>query len=285
MTCDPGVDDAIALAVAAGRGHGDVRAVVAGAGNVDAPTAWRNATGLAALFGLDVPVGIGSDVAVGGARVRRHGGGGSHGSDGLAGLSALLPPPADSPTAGASLVGGDVVAIGPLTDVALALRAGQPIDRLVWMGGASVASSGTTPVVRAEFNATADPEAVNVVLGSRTALAVVPLHVTRQVSLTRRDLDLWAAGSAAARLCAALASARHGPAGAVLHDPVALMATLEPGLFAWRPCRLRCALGDGHPRGALLTDPHAGGDAQVAVAVEVPAVRRRIVEAVLALPA
>src|SRR5690606_31987088 len=150
VTCDPGVDDAIALAVAAGRADCDVRAVVAGAGNVDAPTAWRNATGLAALFGLDVPVGLGGAVALdGGSLARgddsrpsgsdlRHAsatgqGRGPHGPDGLAGLSDQLPEMSGPPADGATMVHGPVIALGPLSDVARSRHAGRSLDRVVWM--------------------------------------------------------------------------------------------------------------------------------------------------------
>ncbi|HET9612441.1 MAG TPA: nucleoside hydrolase, partial [Acidimicrobiales bacterium] len=88
VTCDPGVDDAVALAVAAGRDDCDVRAIVASAGNVDAPTAWRNARGLADLLGLDVPVAMGSAATVGGRAISRAGH--AHGADGLAGLAHRL---------------------------------------------------------------------------------------------------------------------------------------------------------------------------------------------------
>ena len=70
----------------------------------------------------------------------------------------------------------------------------------------------------------------------------------------------------------------------VVADPVAVVAALEPDLFAWQHLPLRCSGGDTHPRGTLVPDPHRGGPAHVAVAVDADAVRRRIVDAVLALP-
>lgn len=277
LSCDPGVDDAIALAVVAGRADCDVRAVVAGAGNVDAATAWRNAVGLAALLALDVPVGIGSSLALDGTPIHRAGH--VHGVDGLAGLSPLLPAPAAQATDGGPLLRGAVLATGPLTDVARARRAGQRIERVVWMGGSLPGTATPT----AEFNAGADPVAVNEVFGSVDDVRVVPLDVTAQVRLTAGDLALWEDGPASARLCGALARSRQGDGHAPLHDPVAVVAALEPHLFRWQWRRLRCSVATDPPRGALVVEHGAAGSAgvRVAVAVDAPAVRDRIVRAVL----
>ena len=139
VTCDPGVDDAVALAVAAGCPDLKVTAVVAGAGNVDVATAWRNAAACGRAAGLDVPVTMGSPTTVTGAPIHRERT--SHGADGLAGLAGALPDVApgqgdlvsrgrrgghdghdghdedDDPPAAR----GQALATGPLTDVALAL--------------------------------------------------------------------------------------------------------------------------------------------------------------------
>jgi pyrimidine-specific ribonucleoside hydrolase len=279
LTCDPGVDDAIALAVFAGRRDCELRTVVAGAGNVPAAATWRNASGLVSLLGLDVAVGRGSSRALDGTPIVRHAT--SHGADGLAGLSGSLPaPPDDRPADGIPLIEGNVVATGPLTDVALALRAGQAIGQIVWMGGSLVPGAP-------EFNAGTDPIAVNAVLGAGGAhLTVVPLDVTRQVVFDRAHVARWAGGPPLAGFCARLARLRFGePGRGLLHDPVALVAALEPGLFEWVEVRLRCVEhGDGTP--GTFTSASTGSarppNARLAVAVDVDAVRARILDAVLA---
>lgn len=260
MTCDPGVDDAIALAVLAGHPDGTIEAIVAGAGNVPADVAWRNAAGIAALIGLDVPVDVGSDRAVDGSPIRR--GGDVHGSDGLAGLGHRLPAPQARKDDGQPLVSGSVLAIGPLTDVARAIRAGQRVDRVVWMGGSALT----------EFNAAADPVAVAEVLDATTDVAAVPIETTRQVTLDDDALARWSSGSMVSRLCAELAATRGTPPGTspvTVHDPVAVIAALEPDLFTWSPRRL----APGARR------------ARVAVGVDVATVRERIVDAVEAAAA
>jgi len=280
VTCDPGIDDAVALAVAAGEPGLTLAAVVAGAGNVPAGTAWRNAVGMAALLGLDVPVGLGGETALDGTPIRR--GPSSHGADGLGGLAHRLPVHRGAPPEGAPLVRGSVVATGPLTEVARALRSGQPVDRVVWMGG-SVACALGVDAVGAEFNAGADPRAVDEVLAAAVPVRVIPIEVTMQVPFGDDDLALWRTGSPVAGLCADLVVRRRGggPRPVLLHDPIAVVAAVEPDLFRWEDHALRC-LSDGSLVAA--SEGGAGGRARVAVAVNAAAVRARILSTVSGVP-
>ena len=109
-----------------------------------------------------------------------------------------------------------------------------------------------------------------------------PLHPGTKQPLGPQDLARWSSGPPTARLCADLAARRPGQGGhrIGLHDPVAVVAALDPELFRWEQRRLRCAGGDAPP-GALVAV--AGPpSAAIAVAIDAAAVRDRIVEAVLA---
>ena len=343
LTCDPGVDDAVALIVAASRADRPLRAVVAGAGNVAAPTAWRNAAGLVALLGLGVPVGVGARTATDGTPIHR--GPSSHGPDGLAGTAHRLPVGGTPAIAGAPLVRGDVLATGPLTDVAGAVRAGHRVDRVVWMGGSvsdaprpsdadeqTGAGTGTDPQVGAarrlappgstaagtvaEFNAAADLAALDTVLASPVDVAIVPIEITGLVTIRPGDLDRWRTGSPVSRFCAELVTRRlvaprRTDRPFALHDPVAVVAALEPDLFEWSPRRLAPAIADPQSAGPDAAGPEAAGldaagpqsagarpadappagrllvhagppNARLATAVDVGAVRERIVTAVAA---
>ena len=275
VTCDPGIDDAVALVCAAGLPGFGPAAVVAAAGNVPAGTGWRNAVGIAGLLGLASPVGLGGEEALDGTPISR--GPSSHGADGLGGLAFRLPAHRGAPPDGGPLVRGDVVSTGPLTEVARALRAGNPVGRVVWMGGSVDLVDGAA-AIGGEFNAAADPLAVQEVLASRVALAVVPVEVTMQVTFGHEDLAPWRAGPPVARLCADLVDRRiaggTGPGPTPLHDPVAVVAAADPDLFRWEDHRLGC-----RPGGALVLGP-VGGVARIAVAVDASAVRDRIVSVV-----
>jgi inosine-uridine nucleoside N-ribohydrolase len=287
ITCDPGVDDAVALAVAAGRPDIVVTAVVAGAGNVDAPRAWRNAAGIAALAGLDAPVAEGSPTTVDGMVIRREGS--SHGPDGLVGLAGRLPPPPGEGHPGWPVGTEHVVALGPLTDLALALRSGRRVERVVWLGGTAPARrsagvGGGTATPEPEFNASVDPQAVDEVLAAVPEVVIVPVDVSRRVTLDAGQVARWRSGSPIALLCAELAERRRAAGGGTLHDPVAVVAAAEPDLFGWERHGVRCSSGGPHAPGVLVADEHPSGEASVAVDIDATAVADRIVTAVLACP-
>jgi inosine-uridine nucleoside N-ribohydrolase len=84
-----------------------------------------------------------------------------------------------------------IVAIGPLTNLALAMRQdpgfAANVERLVIMGGAVAAlpdgAGNQTP--NAEFNFWVDPEAARLVLRSAAAIQLTPLNPCRKTNLTR----------------------------------------------------------------------------------------------------
>jgi inosine-uridine nucleoside N-ribohydrolase len=95
-----------------------------------------------------------------------------------------------------------VIAIGPLTNVAVAMRQepgfAAAVKQLVIMGGAVAAlpdgAGNITP--NAEFNFWVDPEAAKVVLRSRVpALVLSPLNVSRKTGLTREWYEKMVAGA------------------------------------------------------------------------------------------
>ena len=96
---------------------------------------------------------------------------------------------------GASPGAIEILAIGPLTNVALAIRR-QPsivkaIKRLVIMGGAigSLPDGGGNITPAAEFNFWVDPEAAREVLRSGVSIELSPLNASRKTAFTRRWFD------------------------------------------------------------------------------------------------
>lgn len=98
-----------------------------------------------------------------------------------------------------------LVALGPLTNLAMALRR-EPrlvnwLRRVIIMGGAIRHQGNTTPL--AEFNVYCDPHAAHIVYHSGLPITLVPLDVTYQVVLKPAHVkDLLALGSPVARFIA-----------------------------------------------------------------------------------
>lgn len=170
---DPGVDDALALLMAFNDPAHEVVGLTIAAGNVGLDHTVRNALKLCEVVGRqDVPVFAGCadpllHASVDAAHV--------HGRDGF-GDVGLEPPPQAAQAEHAALAllrlshvhAGELVlvALGPLTNLALALKLDpslpQRIERFVVMGGAISAHGNITAA--AEFNIAFDPEAAHIVL-------------------------------------------------------------------------------------------------------------------------
>ena len=126
LDCDPGVDDAMAIITAAR--WADLVGITTVAGNVELEHTTANACRIRELLGLDVEIHAGASSPLVGAQEFAHE---VHGATGLGDL--VLPEPnrsANSNNAVEWLVettrseeGIYLVPVGPLTNVALALRA------------------------------------------------------------------------------------------------------------------------------------------------------------------
>lgn len=250
---DPGIDDALALLYAWNSPECRVEVVSTVAGNVPVEVATTNVLRLLALRRPTPPPRL----AVGAARPLRRPPVTAvryHGADGLGDLPdwpPVGPLPAGEPAAAvivetARRHGGalTVVALGPLTNLALALdrdaAALAAVGRFVAMAGAVDVPGNVTPA--AEFNAHVDPDALGRVLDAGLRLDLVPLDATRQATLERRRLEAALAsrpGPVGARVLAFTARAFRLEGEAMhLHDPLAVAAALDPTLVDWEPVRL-----------------------------------------------
>jgi inosine-uridine nucleoside N-ribohydrolase len=133
-----------------------------------------------------------------------------------------------------------IVAVGPLTNIALALRLAPDIAGRI--AGISLMGGGTfgnrSPV--AEFNIWADPEAAAVVFDYGGPLVMAGLDLTHQLIATTERIA--AVRGVPGRLAAILADllgffsstyiSRHDSmTGAAVHDPCAVLALTHPDLF------------------------------------------------------
>ena len=133
-----------------------------------------------------------------------------------------------------------LVAIGPLTNVALAIRQEPRIvnalKELIIMGGAIRHEGNTTAL--AEFNTYVDPHAAYIVYHAGIPTTLVPLDVSYQCVLAQPDVDrLLQIDSPLTRFIADTTrfymefhDEYQGVEGCVINDPIALALTFAPEL-------------------------------------------------------
>lgn len=133
-------------------------------------------------------------------------------------------------------------AVGPLTNVALAIRKeprfAQVVKELVIMGGAVRSGGNMSPL--AEFNIYEDPHAAHIVFNSGIPITLIPLDVTYKCLLTSADVDrLNKIDSPVAKFVRDVTAdymafylKYEGFAGCALHDPLTVAAIIAPELLS-----------------------------------------------------
>ncbi|AES60051.2 putative inosine nucleosidase [Medicago truncatula] len=246
---DPGIDDAMAIFLALRSPEVQVIGLTTIYGNVYTTLATRNALHLLEVAGrTDIPVAEGSHVTLTkGTKLRIADF--VHGADGLGNQN--FPPPNGKPieeSAASFLVNQakanpgkiTVVALGPLTNIALAIQMdpefAKNIGQIVLLGGSFAVNGNVNPA--AEANIFGDPDAADVVFTSGADILAVGINVTHQVVLSGSDREKLASskGKFAQYLTQILEvyfSYHHdayNTKGVYLHDPTTLLAAVDPSL-------------------------------------------------------
>ena len=251
LDCDTGIDDTMAVLYAALHPEIDLLAVGSVWGNVDVDLATRNNLHTLAMVGRsEIPVARGAAGPSNGgpAELAYH----VHGDDGQgnAGSGRPVGQPTTM-TAAEQLVQvvrshpGEVqiVAVGPMTNIALALELCPELPQLVHgvtiMGGAALAPGNVTPV--AEASIWHDPEAAAAVFDAGWPLTMVGLDVTMRTTLDEGHRATLSRGGTIGQYMSRIldfyfdffAATSFGERRGCLHDTMAVAVaarTLVPGL-------------------------------------------------------
>lgn len=197
---DPGIDDAQAIAFSIAHPQIALLGLTTVFGNATVDITTQNALAILEAFGHShIPVAQGAANPL--HQTRRPAPDFVHGQDGLGNLN--LPKPANKPAAlsaaefivqQANAHPGQitVVAIGPLTNIALALQLDpelpSKLHELVVMGGTVSAPGNVTPLAEANF--INDPHAADEVLAHDWPLSIIGLDATLQTLITDTHLGL-----------------------------------------------------------------------------------------------
>ena len=268
---DPGVDDSLAILLALASPELTLEGLSVVHGNCSLEQATRNALSILELANAShIPVAMGTELPLVQPSLLAPE---THGDTGIG--YAKLPSPQSKPIGqhGSDFLierimsnPGEVtlVAIGPLTNVALAIRQEprivQALKEIIIMGGAIRHEGNTTAL--AEFNAYVDPHAAHIVFHAGIPTTLVPLDVTYQCVLTKPDVDqllqidspLTHFVADATRFYMEFHDEYQGVEGCVINDPLALALTFAPELCDYKELPMDVDISGGISMGKTLAD-------------------------------
>jgi purine nucleosidase len=292
---DPGIDDALAILLALASPELRLEALTVVIGNCTTAQGVVNALSVLELAGAThVPVAPGLDRPLLQPVLTAPE---THGNTGLG--YAQLPRPRQKPTSQHAVdlliervmaAPGEItlVAIGPLTNLAMAIRREpamvEAVREVIIMGGAIRHEGNTTPL--AEFNTYVDPHAAHIVFHSGLPITLVPLDVTYHCILTQADVDrLLAIDSPITRF---VADATHfymefhdeyqSIEGCVINDPLALALTFAPELVETRLLHVTIDLHSPLSLGKTMADFYRMWDKPPNMQVALKVQPRRFIE-------
>lgn len=269
---DPGVDDALAFLLALASPEIKLEALTTTQGNVTVEKATRNALSFLELARAShIPVAQGSILPlVQPLRVSDS----VHGTSGIG--NAILPEPRTRPIPQhavdyliervlAERHEITIFAIGPLTNIAMAIRKesgfAKAVKELVIMGGAIHEAGNTTPL--AEFNIYVDPHAAHIVFHSGIPMTLIPLDVTSKCLLKQEHVRrLLKIKSPIARFISEAVevylnfSIERGYSGSALHDPLTLATIIAPELLTFKEYHVDVDISGGVLMGKTFADSY-----------------------------
>jgi inosine-uridine nucleoside N-ribohydrolase len=270
LDVDTGIDDAVAIILAARSPELEVIGVTTVAGNAELIKTTQNSLRIIEFLGSNIPVirGMGRPL-VGELKTAQD----IHGESGLG--EADLPEPTLMPQVvhAVDFIIGEVdslgeeltiIATGPLTNIAMAILK-QPkimskVGGIVSMGGAFELTpygfGNVTPV--AEFNILTDPLAANIVYHSGIEVAAVGLDVTMNPQACVDESlyhEIASANTPTAKLFTQMFGHLANSGKPIpLHDPLAVSYVIDPSLVKTKTYPVEVEIYGGLTRGQTIAD-------------------------------
>lgn len=275
---DPGIDDTMALFFAFLAKEVDVIGITTVFGNVPVEIATRNAMFLCERAKAKVPVARGAEFPLVGPESSYAYF--AHGEDGLGNTNPnCLNRNVDPRNAAQFIIEMakrypneiTLIAIGPLTNIALALKLEPNLPNLVKglniMGGAAFVPGNVSPYAEANFKS--DPYAANIVLSENWPLTMFGLDVTEKVSysgewlskLKKVNPKLGGLLNDIAQFYINFYSQNEPTNYCLFHDVMPLAYLVTPTLFSTKKCHCRVSI-EPKTVGATIVSPNQASNNQ-----------------------
>ncbi|MCH4285660.1 MULTISPECIES: ribonucleoside hydrolase RihC [Bacillota] len=292
---DPGIDDALAIAIALFSDELDVKLITTVAGNVGLDKVTYNALRLLKYFEReDIPVAMGADSPL----IRPYEDASNvHGKSGMEGfdfeeptISAIKENAVDAmrKVIMESAEPVTLVPIAPLTNIALLLKTYPEVKKnireIVMMGGS--ASRGNKGVM-SEFNVALDPEAAHMVFHSGVKLTMVGLDVGLKALVLPQDSERIKDMNKTGAMAYCLFKKYRGGSfntGLKMYDSSAIAYLLAPEMFTAEETYLDVELAGSMTAGCTVVDLkgylHQDANATVCLDINQDAFRQWFVDSI-----
>lgn len=292
LDLDTGIDDAIALSIAAKDKRVNLVGVTCTYGNVTVDESAYNTLALLSLLDrLDIPVYKGSDRALNftSPYIPHEAGRKIHGKKGSGNIvlkeskRSIENTNAIDYLASLMMKRDDITIIttGPMTNLASVLSAYPTLSswkgKVIFMGGALTVRGNVNHF--AEANIFKDPEASKIVVESGLDVTMIGLDVTERTRLYRKDAEKWKnkgneIGETLGSMLDYYLDNTLGLDETYVHDPSAVIASLHPEYFFFLPLPLTVET-EGIDRGRVVLDEKRllDRDKMVNVALDVDRVK------------
>ena len=292
---DPGIDDAVAIAVALNSPELDVRLITTVGGNVSVEHTTDNALKLVDFFEKDVPVAAGTAGPLIAEFVDASD---IHGASGMEGYefpepdgSKLLPQTAVEAMRDTLMASEDpvtLVSLAPMTNVALLLKVfpqvREKIERIVLMGG--TCGRGNKGVL-SEFNVASDPEAAAIVFSSGVPIAMAGLDVGWGAMLCPEDSERIRDLNETGKMFYSMFGHYRGGSlktGLKMYDAHAMAYLLDPDMYETADVYVGIELDGSMTKGCTLVDLrgylHKSANATVCTGIDAERFRTWLIDSI-----
>jgi len=264
LNVDTGIDDAVAIGIALFCKKFDVRLIVCNFGNTSPLQIMQNTRNILRFWGIKVPVVVGADKPF---KRRKRKLVAVHGKTGMGSYDfphLLYKPNYNYLEAMEKVVSGSdekvtIISLAALTNVAHFLtkypQLVGKIDKIAFMSGSIDVPNGTVPYM--EFNGAADPEACEVVIGSKVPLLMCPMEMGHTAYLDYADVYKTKYMNRTGAMLEVIYREykdRHVKNGIATHDGCAVACVSNPEIFKIEPVHLDVKYYEETKTGVILCD-------------------------------